>query len=58
MATKEYPSEICCDCGNKYGKARHSYGFWQHEGTCGWCGEERGVVNPRNYGSPKFPLKE
>ena len=51
-----YPSWICADCGNKYGKARGKYATF-HPGTCGWCEKEKAVTEPRDYGYPKFKSK-
>lgn len=51
---KPYPVYVCHDCGSKYGKRRALMSTF-HRGTCGVCGKEKSVTEPRDYGSPKFP---
>jgi hypothetical protein len=55
MRDEEYLKGICSDCGNKYGKPIHEYGFWYHTGVCKWCGETKSVACPFDYGNPELP---
>lgn len=53
-----YPSEICIDCGDKYGRSRenHAMGVW--EGKCGWCDKDGTVTAPRDFLYPHWPIKQ
>lgn len=42
-----YPSEICSDCGRKYGRVKQFHCATFYLGTCGWCGQEAIVTEPR-----------
>lgn len=45
----EYPVWVCFDCGKLYG--RHEAGICTvHMGTCGVCGENKAVTEPRDFG--------
>jgi hypothetical protein len=50
---RDYPSEICVPCGNRYGKPRSGVATF-YVGTCGWCGMETIVTEPRDYCYPKW----
>lgn len=43
------PDWVCSDCGNKYGNRKCGIATF-HIGTCGVCGEEKEVTEPRDYG--------
>ncbi len=50
-----YPQWICKDC------AINNSGIWPeghhgsfHGGVCGWCEEEKGVTQPRDWGYPIY----
>lgn len=53
MTTKaEYPQWVCFDCGRKHG--RRAAGLCtMHQGTCGVCGKEDMVTEPRDFGHLK-----
>lgn len=53
---RAYPSWICIDCGKKYGRWNEMAMATFHHGTCGWCGEEGSITEPRDYGWPRFGL--
>jgi hypothetical protein len=48
--TEPYPEYICADCGEKHGNGmpKGHLATW-HNGTCGICGEEKAVTEPRDY---------
>jgi anaerobic ribonucleoside-triphosphate reductase len=47
---KEQPAWVCYDCGRKYGTIRGlSVSCW-HRDTCGVCGLEKSVTEPRDFG--------
>lgn len=51
-----YPKWNCRECAIKYG-GKYPPGHissW-HQGTCGVCGEEKSVTEPRDYGYPNYP---
>jgi hypothetical protein len=51
---KPYPSWVCVPCGTKYGHGMpkdHLATF--HHGTCGICGQEAIVTEPRDFGHLK-----
>lgn len=50
----DYPSEICVDCGNRYGRPRFGVATF-YPGTCGWCGGDKIVTEPRDYCYPPKP---
>ena len=45
----EYPSWVCGDCGDRYGRRSSGVATW-HPDTCGICGEEAIVTEPRDFG--------
>lgn len=48
--TKEYPSWICSDCGNKHGRRECGVATW-HMSACDVCGQDNVLVSePRDYG--------
>ena len=47
-----YPEWICSECGAKWGM-RPAGRCTIHQDTCGMCGEERMVTEPRDYGHLK-----
>ena len=49
MKKKEMPDWICADCGNKYGSYPEGHLSTWHNGTCGICGEDKPVTEPRDY---------
>jgi hypothetical protein len=51
---KYYPGWICIDCGRKYGTAYEGHVATFHTDLCGWCGEEKAVTEPRDYGYPDY----
>jgi len=46
---KEYPECVCADCGKAYGNRECGISTW-HNGTCGVCGKEAAVTEPRDFG--------
>ena len=50
--SKEYPNWICTACGTRYGRKQCGIACW-HVDTCGICGEETEVTQPRDYGHLK-----
>lgn len=47
----KYPSWICRDCGDKWGRGfPHGHCATWHPGKCGICGDECAVTEPRDYG--------
>jgi hypothetical protein len=50
----EYPSWICGACAMKNGGYRRISISTYHNGTCGWCGEEVVVTEPRDWGYPNY----
>lgn len=48
-----YPDWICFDCGVKYGNREEGDATTWHDGTCGICGEEAPVTQPRDFGHLK-----
>jgi hypothetical protein len=53
-----YPDWICSSCGAKHGLRRCGVCTW-HVGTCGICGIEASVTEPRDFGHLReWPLKE
>lgn len=47
-----YPAWVCSSCGAKYGRRRCGIATW-HGGTCGICGIEASVTEPRDFGHLK-----
>lgn len=47
-----YPTWICADCANKYGRYAIGIATW-HEDACGVCGRVTGVTEPRDAGHLK-----
>lgn len=47
----DYPAWICADCGKAHGRRPEGnrYATW-HPDTCGVCGREGMVTEPRDYG--------
>ena len=46
----DYPAWICADCGKRHGKRSHaSTASTWHIGTCGICGEDVPVTEPRDF---------
>jgi hypothetical protein len=50
-----YPAWVCGQCAVAHG------GIWAkghvatfHDGPCGWCGENRAVTEPKDYGYPIY----
>lgn len=52
----DYPAKICPPCGRKHGKPRGSCATF-YPGTCGWCGADTIVTEPRDYGYPPAPKR-
>lgn len=44
-----YPAFVCSLCGAKYGRRRCGPASW-HVGTCGICGINASVTEPRDFG--------
>jgi hypothetical protein len=55
--TKPYPTWVCDECGEKYGKHPIDMATY-HVGKCDICGKDRLVTEPRNFGHLKWPPKE
>lgn len=51
---KDYPSDVCFDCGRKHG-SRLPTAATVHDGVCEVCGKKRPVTEPRDFGYPHFP---
>jgi len=45
----EQPTWVCHKCGVKYGSFRCGIATW-HNDTCGVCGKEAAVTEPRDFG--------
>jgi len=43
------PTWVCHKCGVKYGSFRAGIASW-HQDTCGCCGRNTSVTEPRDYG--------
>jgi hypothetical protein len=52
-----YPAWVCSSCGAKYGRRRCGIATW-HGGTCGICGIEARVTEPRDFGHLKPGWRE
>lgn len=48
----DYPAWICSPCGDKHGRRECGISTW-HMGTCGVCGEQAMVSEPRDFGHLK-----
>lgn len=44
-----YPTWICADCGEKYGKRNVGTACW-HIDKCEICGEEKACTEPKDFG--------
>ena len=54
-----YPALVCLDCGNKYGRGYQSGNCCTvHNGSCGICGENKLVTEPRDFGHLKHNWRE
>lgn len=51
---RDSPTEICVDCGNRYGRPRSGVATF-YPGVCGWCGASKLVTEPRDYCYPPAP---
>ena len=49
----DYPSVICLDCGITYGRRALGGCTTWYPGTCGVCGNETAVTEPRDFGHLK-----
>ncbi|MDR0274103.1 MAG: hypothetical protein LBI48_01945 [Burkholderiaceae bacterium] len=49
MDKDNYPAWVCADCGRKYGHRVPDVATW-HEDTCGVCGKQTAVSEPRDFG--------
>lgn len=51
----DYPARVCFACGEKWGRNKkfHDHGCTVHFDTCGICGDERPVTEPRDFGHLK-----
>ncbi len=50
----DYPETVCFDCGRKYGKRIvEGHVCTCYPGTCGVCGQEKIVTEPRDFGHLK-----
>jgi len=51
-----YPDWICAPCGdrNQPNKKLIFKVSTYHNDECGWCGKEKAVTEPRDFGYPKF----
>jgi hypothetical protein len=49
-----YPNQICAECGLDYGTYIYKLSCWSI-GICGWCGVEKPVTEPRDFGYPPHP---
>ena len=45
----DYPSWVCVECGERYGKRLPTVATW-HKGICGVCYREVPVTEPRDFG--------
>ena len=58
-ADEAQPEAVCLRCGVKYGRRvdnDHVCTMWH--GTCGVCGEQKGVTSPRDFGWLKPEWKQ
>jgi len=46
----EQPAWVCCDCGVLYGRRIDDRLSTWHVDTCGVCGTETMVTEPRDFG--------
>lgn len=49
-----YPDWICNDCAKKLKAKKVIKVSTFHTGKCGFCGEEKGVTEPRDWGYPGY----
>lgn len=46
-----YPDVVCFPCGQQYGRGRRAGALaTAYEGTCGICGRQTVVTEPRDFG--------
>jgi len=50
LVRRPYPAWVCSMCGAKYGRRRICAVSSWHSGTCGICGHEASVTEPRDFG--------
>ena len=50
---KEYPQWVCTDCGLAANTKRFDVSTYHH-GTCGVCGKQTAVTEPRDFYYPEF----
>lgn len=54
-----YPSWICYECAySNGGRFPENHVATFHEGKCGWCGRNKVVTEPRDYGFPPYVKKD
>lgn len=53
MKPKEYPTWVCMECAENAGKELRGPATF-HVDTCGVCGKEKAVSEPRDFNYPKF----
>jgi hypothetical protein len=53
-----YPDWICSSCGARYGRRMLNRVACWHTGTCGICGVEASVTEPRDFGHLKDGWRE
>jgi hypothetical protein len=57
--SKPYPSWICLDCGQRYGKnPKPTHAMTMHVGRCGICEKDKIVSEPRDFGHVSWPIKK
>lgn len=56
MTDREYPAWVCNACGIKHGRRMPTCATW-HPDTCGVCGLEAVVTEPRDFGHLKDSWK-
>jgi len=55
-AVKDYPADICFDCGKKLGVFRKGAQVTAWKGKCGWCGKKKNCTAPRDFQWPRWPV--
>ena len=51
---REYPFNVCYECGARYGDIPAKKGAHWRDGICEVCGHARRVTDPETFGRPHF----
>jgi hypothetical protein len=55
---ENYPAWICNDCAKEMNAKKAIRLSTYHTGICGFCDQEKGVTEPRDWGYPGYPKKK